>query len=69
MLREAHQSYCARHIEANWCRRWVKGDLKKLLWWGSWSSFTEVIEDQLQEIKEINAEDGQDLIGKCSPKA
>ncbi|KAK6803358.1 hypothetical protein RDI58_001142 [Solanum bulbocastanum] len=53
ILPEAHQRYCARHIEANWCKRWGKGELKKLLWWAAWSSFTEEFEDQLQKIKEI----------------
>ena len=57
------------HIEANWCRRWGKGELKKLLWWAAWSSFTEEFEDQLEEIKEVNGETGQNLIDKYPPKA
>ncbi|WMV19820.1 hypothetical protein MTR67_013205 [Solanum verrucosum] len=69
ILPEAHQRYCARHIKANWCKRWGKGELKKLLWWAAWSSFTEEFEDQLQEIKEVNGEAGQDLIDKYPPKA
>ncbi|XP_049391435.1 uncharacterized protein LOC125855773 [Solanum stenotomum] len=69
ILPEAHQRYCAKHIEANWCKRWGKGELKKLLWWAAWSSFTEEFEDQLQEIKEVNGEAGQDLIDKYPPKA
>ncbi|WMV47088.1 hypothetical protein MTR67_040473 [Solanum verrucosum] len=68
VLPEAHQRYCARHIEANWCKRWGKGELKKLLWWAAWSSFTEEFEDQLQEMKEVNGEAGQDLINKYPPK-
>ncbi|XP_015064661.1 uncharacterized protein LOC107009853 [Solanum pennellii] len=55
--------------KANWCRRWGKCELKKLLWWAAWSSFTEEFEDQLQEIKEVNGEAGQDLIHKYPPKA
>ncbi|WMV10242.1 hypothetical protein MTR67_003627 [Solanum verrucosum] len=35
----------------------------------AWSSFTEEFEDQLQEIKEVNGEAGQDLIDKYPPKA
>ncbi|KAH0713606.1 hypothetical protein KY285_009088 [Solanum tuberosum] len=62
LLPEAHQSYCARHIEANWCKRWGKCELKKFLWWVAWSSFSEEFEDQLQEIKEVDEEDGQDLV-------
>ena len=69
VLPKAHQRYCARHIEAYWCRRWGKGELKKLLWWVAWSSFTEELEDQLQEIKKVNGEAGQDLIDKYPPKA
>ncbi|KAK6786010.1 hypothetical protein RDI58_014535 [Solanum bulbocastanum] len=56
VLPKAHQRYCARLIEANWCKRWGKGELKKLLWWAAWSSFTKEFEDQLQEIKEVNEE-------------
>ncbi|KAH0730331.1 hypothetical protein KY289_001519 [Solanum tuberosum] len=68
VLPEAHQRYCTRHIEANWCKRWGKGELKKLLWWAAWSSFTEEFDDQLQEMKEVNREAGQDLIDKYPPK-
>ncbi|KAH0682762.1 hypothetical protein KY290_021352 [Solanum tuberosum] len=39
VLPEAYQRYCARNIEANWCKIWGKGELKKLLWWAAWSSF------------------------------
>ncbi|KAG5581321.1 hypothetical protein H5410_051948, partial [Solanum commersonii] len=52
VLPKAHQRYPARHIEANWCKRWGKE-----------------FEDQLQEIKEVNGEAGQDLIDKYPPKA
>ncbi|KAH0751615.1 hypothetical protein KY285_004763 [Solanum tuberosum] len=69
VLPEAHKRYCARHIEANWCKRWGKCEPKKLLWWAVWSSFTEEFEDQLQEMKEVNGEAGQDLIDKYPPKA
>ncbi|KAK6777313.1 hypothetical protein RDI58_024030 [Solanum bulbocastanum] len=62
ILPEAHKRYCARHIEANWCKRWGKGELKKLLQWAAWSSFTEEFEDQLQEIKKVDEDAGQDLI-------
>ncbi|KAK6803370.1 hypothetical protein RDI58_001154 [Solanum bulbocastanum] len=68
VLPEAYQRYCTRHIKANWCKRWGKGELKKLLWWAAWSSFIEEFEDQLQEIKEVNGEVGQDLIDKYPPK-
>ncbi|XP_069146927.1 uncharacterized protein [Solanum lycopersicum] len=53
VLPEAHQRYCARHIETNWCIRWGK----------------EEFEDQLQVIKEVNGEAEQDLIDKYPPKA
>ncbi|KAH0641025.1 hypothetical protein KY290_036391 [Solanum tuberosum] len=56
VLPEAHKRYCVRHIEANWFKKWGKGELKKLLWWAAWSSFTEEFEDQLQEMKEVNGE-------------
>ncbi|WMV49217.1 hypothetical protein MTR67_042602 [Solanum verrucosum] len=69
VLPEAHKRYCARHIEANWCKRWDKSELKKLLRWVAWSSFTEEFEDQLQEIKEVDEDAGQDLIDKYPPKA
>ncbi|KAH0722191.1 hypothetical protein KY285_004808 [Solanum tuberosum] len=69
VLPKAHKRYCARHIEANWCKRWDKGELKKLLRWVAWSSFTEEFEDQLQEIKEVDEDAGQDLIDKYPPKA
>ncbi|KAG5570299.1 hypothetical protein H5410_060065 [Solanum commersonii] len=50
------------------CRRWGKDELKKLLWWAVWSSFTEEFEDQLQEIKEVDDEAGKNLIDKYPPK-
>ncbi|KAG5579381.1 hypothetical protein H5410_050008 [Solanum commersonii] len=69
VLPEAHKRYCARHIEANWCKRWDKSALKKLLRWVAWSSLTEEFEDQLQEIKEVDEDARQDLIDRYPPKA
>ncbi|KAH0781133.1 hypothetical protein KY290_000731 [Solanum tuberosum] len=68
-ISDMQKRYCARYIEENWCKRWGKGELKKVLWWAAWSSFTEEFEDQLQEMKEVNGEAGHDLIDKYPPKA
>ncbi|XP_019252809.1 PREDICTED: uncharacterized protein LOC109231615 [Nicotiana attenuata] len=60
---DAHHRYCVRHIEANWCRRWGAGDLKKkYLWWCAWSSYEADFKDQLKNLGEIDEKAVEDLL-------
>nr|XP_009594829.1 uncharacterized protein LOC104091250 [Nicotiana tomentosiformis] len=54
ILPDAHHRYCVRQIKANWCKRWGAGELKKYLWWCSWSSYNEDFKDQLKNLGELN---------------
>ncbi|XP_059285109.1 uncharacterized protein LOC132038460 [Lycium ferocissimum] len=67
VLPEAHQRFCVKHIEANWCKRWSKGELKKLLWWGAWSSYAEEFGDQQNVFKCIGRTVTKGLVNRYPP--
>ncbi|XP_059302246.1 uncharacterized protein LOC132054218 [Lycium ferocissimum] len=64
ILPEAHHRYCVRHIEANWCKNWGAGELKKHLWWCSWCTYQEEFQDHLTMMGEENKEAGEDLLNR-----
>ena len=53
-----------RHIEANWCKNWGAGELKKHLWWCSWCTYQEEFQDHLTMMEEENKEAGEDLLNR-----
>ena len=54
VLPEAEHRFCARHIYANWGKKWTGIKLKELFWACAWSTFEEQFKDNLQAIKEEN---------------
>ncbi|XP_070002584.1 uncharacterized protein LOC142165949 [Nicotiana tabacum] len=51
-----------RHIEANWCKRWKSGEMKKLLWWCAWSIYEEDFQDQLKNMGDMDEDAMRDLL-------
>uniref|UniRef100_A0A3Q7GRW3 MULE transposase domain-containing protein n=1 Tax=Solanum lycopersicum TaxID=4081 RepID=A0A3Q7GRW3_SOLLC len=50
VLPSSHHTYCVRHVEANWMKRFRSGETKKLLWWAAWSTYEEDFKDQLNAL-------------------
>ncbi|CAH9146238.1 unnamed protein product [Cuscuta epithymum] len=46
--------FCARHILANWGKRWHGEELKKRFWICAWSTFEEEFKDNLSKLGEVN---------------
>ncbi|PHT55083.1 Glucan endo-1,3-beta-glucosidase 6 [Capsicum baccatum] len=51
-----HHRYCVRHVEANWMKRFRSGEMKKLLWWASWSTYEKDFKDQLSALGALSEE-------------
>ncbi|XP_055826261.1 uncharacterized protein LOC129894590 [Solanum dulcamara] len=67
-ISDMQKRFCVKHIEANWCKRWRKGELKKLLWWGAWSSYAKEFGDQLEQMKQLDEPVVKDLISRYPPE-
>ncbi|PHU12835.1 Feruloyl CoA ortho-hydroxylase 2 [Capsicum chinense] len=61
VLPGAHHRYCMRHVESNWCKKWRSGEMRKLMWWCSWSSYDEEFKDQLKRLGQLSEETTRDL--------
>nr|XP_016503785.1 PREDICTED: uncharacterized protein LOC107821841 [Nicotiana tabacum] len=62
ILPDANHRYCVRYIEANWCKRWRSGKMKKLLWWSAWCTYEEDFDDQLKKIGHMDENAVKDLL-------
>ncbi|XP_019256297.1 PREDICTED: uncharacterized protein LOC109234687 [Nicotiana attenuata] len=62
VLPEANHRYCVRHIEANWCKKWRSGEMRKLLWWCAWSSYDEEFKDQLKKLGDLSEDAAKDIL-------
>ncbi|XP_019260651.1 PREDICTED: uncharacterized protein LOC109238624 [Nicotiana attenuata] len=62
VLPDAHYRYCARHIEANWLKKWRSGKMRKLMWWCAWSTYEEEFKDQLLNLGGMSEDAARDLI-------
>ncbi|KAG5615006.1 hypothetical protein H5410_014830 [Solanum commersonii] len=60
VLPKAQHRYCVRHIESNWCKRWRSGQMRKLMWWCSWSSYDEEFKDQLTKLGKLSKDGARD---------
>ena len=54
--------WCARHIFANWSKKWHRGEMKKKFWLCAWSTFPEEFEDNLQKLSEVSQIVVEDLL-------
>ncbi|XP_059283419.1 uncharacterized protein LOC132037002 [Lycium ferocissimum] len=68
VLPQAHQRYCAKHIEANWLKKWRSGEMRKLMWWWAWSTYDEEFKDQLKKLGKLDEVAAKDLV-RISPEA
>ncbi|OIT03611.1 hypothetical protein A4A49_14083 [Nicotiana attenuata] len=68
VLPDTHHMYCARHIEANWLKKWRSGEMRRLIWWCGWSTYKEEFKDQLLKLGGMSEDAARDLIN-YPPKA
>ncbi|XP_016435975.1 uncharacterized protein LOC107762158 [Nicotiana tabacum] len=59
---QSYHRYCARHIEANWSKKWNTDEMKKLMWWCSWSTYEEEFKDMLKQLGEVSEDAVRDLL-------
>ncbi|MCD7462699.1 mRNA decay activator protein zfp36 [Datura stramonium] len=61
VLPDAMHRFCMRHIEANWRKKGKKfKQMTKLLWWFSWSTYKEELDDHLKSLAELLEETKED---------
>lgn len=58
----AEHRYCARHVYANWSKKWRTGELRKKFWICAWSSFKEEFEDNLKLLGAISKRAAEDFV-------
>ncbi|PHU00918.1 hypothetical protein BC332_30705 [Capsicum chinense] len=58
----AHHRYYVRHVEANWMQRFRSGEINKLLWWASWSTYEEDFKVQLSALGALSEKVVKDLL-------
>ncbi|KAH6770758.1 hypothetical protein C2S52_015561 [Perilla frutescens var. hirtella] len=54
--------YCARHVHANWSKKWHSGELKKKFWACVWSTFKEEFDDNLKMLGSISTRAAEDFV-------
>ncbi|KAM3324039.1 hypothetical protein P3S67_005190 [Capsicum chacoense] len=59
---KVYHSWCVKHIEANWAKIWRGGEMKKLLWWSTWSTYTEEFKDLLKSMGSVTEQAAKDLL-------
>jgi len=65
---ESHHRFCAKHVEANWCKTWRSEELQKVFWWCSWTTYEEDFKDKLNMIGSLDKTAAEDLL-KYPPNA
>ncbi|XP_065855345.1 uncharacterized protein [Euphorbia lathyris] len=61
-LPDAEHRWCARHIHANWSKKWRSGELSKWFWSCSWSTYPEEFKDNLKTLGSISKEAAEHLV-------
>nr|XP_009794136.1 PREDICTED: uncharacterized protein LOC104240929 [Nicotiana sylvestris] len=59
---QSYHRYCARHIEANWSKKWNTDEMKKLMWRCSWSTYEEEFKDMLKQLGKVSEDAVRDLL-------
>ncbi|XP_028803229.1 uncharacterized protein LOC114758344 [Neltuma alba] len=67
VLPEAEHRLCARHIYANWSKRWHSGQLKKTFFACAWSTFEEQFDDNLRALGALSKEAEQAVVSYPPP--
>ena len=62
VLPSSKHHWCARHIFANWSKKWHGGEMKKKFWLCAGSTFPEEFEDNLQKLGEVGEKAAEDLL-------
>ncbi|WMV19855.1 hypothetical protein MTR67_013240 [Solanum verrucosum] len=58
---KSHHRFCAKHVEANWCKTWRSEELQKVFWWCSWTTYEEDFKDKLNMIGYLDKTAAEDL--------
>ncbi|XP_057790925.1 uncharacterized protein LOC131008039 [Salvia miltiorrhiza] len=61
-LSNAEHRWCARHIYANWSKKWRGTELKKHFWICAWSTFKEEFKQNLTKLGDIKKDVAEDLM-------
>ncbi|XP_028802412.1 protein FAR-RED ELONGATED HYPOCOTYL 3-like [Neltuma alba] len=62
ILPEAEHRLCARHIYANWSKRWRGNEMKKKIFSCAWSTFEEQFKDNLKALGALNKEAAEAMV-------
>ena len=66
VLPNAEHRWCARHIYANWSKKWHGVEMKKRFFICAWRTYEEEFKDNLKTLGEVNKKAAEDLL-KYSP--
>ncbi|XP_057774881.1 uncharacterized protein LOC130993861 [Salvia miltiorrhiza] len=58
----AEHRWCARHIYANWAKKWRGEEMKKRFWIAAWSSFDEEFKLNMAKLRSINKKAHDELL-------
>ncbi|KAK4264930.1 hypothetical protein QN277_026045 [Acacia crassicarpa] len=62
VLPEAEHRFCARHIYANWSKKWRGNELKKKFFTCAWSSYPQEFKDNLSALGSLKKEAAEDVV-------
>ncbi|CAL9754013.1 unnamed protein product [Musa acuminata subsp. burmannicoides] len=62
ILPEAEHRWCARHIYANWSKKWRGGAMHPRFWICAWSTYEEEFQDNLKELGTVSKQAAFDLM-------
>ncbi|XP_057774982.1 uncharacterized protein LOC130993960 [Salvia miltiorrhiza] len=62
ILPRAEHRWCARHIYANWSKKWRGPELKKRFWICAWSSYEEEFKENLVKVGDIKQKAAEELV-------
>nr|XP_009772460.1 PREDICTED: uncharacterized protein LOC104222839 [Nicotiana sylvestris] len=59
----SNHRFCVRYIKANWSKRIrISREMKKYLWWSTWSTYEEDFKDQLKSLGELSVDDAKEVL-------
>ncbi|CAH9125380.1 unnamed protein product, partial [Cuscuta epithymum] len=59
---QAEHRWCARHVWANWSKKWNGGELKKKFWICAWSTFEEEFKENLEKMGKVSKKAAESLV-------
>ncbi|KAH6776564.1 hypothetical protein C2S52_014125 [Perilla frutescens var. hirtella] len=62
LLPKVEHRYCARHVHANWSKKWRSSELKKRFWICAWSTYKEEFDDNLKHLGALSKQAAEDFV-------